>query len=86
MSVLSEANSIEYTKEPLKYEKQTLLSWCTPYALSIMGTPYYNNCPFGNGNGYGDGRAVSVGEVLIPQENTDGNNGTRNPTSCCIVY
>uniref|UniRef100_A0A7S2CL70 Selenoprotein O n=1 Tax=Octactis speculum TaxID=3111310 RepID=A0A7S2CL70_9STRA len=39
-------------------------SWCTPYALSIMGQPYYNNCPFGNGNGYGDGRAISVGEVI----------------------
>ena len=40
-----------------------LLSWCTPYALSIMGTEYTSNCPFGNGNGYGDGRAASVGEV-----------------------
>lgn len=42
-----------------------LESWCTPYALAIMGTPYYNNCPFGNGNGYGDGRAISVGEVVV---------------------
>lgn len=41
-------------------------SWCTPYALAIMGQPMYNNCPFGNGNGYGDGRAISVGEVMIP--------------------
>merc|ERR1719454_529419 len=30
-----------------------------------MGRPYYNNCPFGNGNGYGDGRALSVGEVVV---------------------
>jgi len=42
-----------------------LQSWCTPYALSIMGRPHFNNCPFGNGNGYGDGRAVSVGEVVV---------------------
>lgn len=42
-----------------------LKSWCTPYALTIMGTPRYDNCPFGNGNGYGDGRAVSVGEVVV---------------------
>lgn len=41
-------------------------SWCTPYALSIMGQRYTNNCPFGNGNGYGDGRAVSIGEVVVP--------------------
>jgi len=40
-------------------------SWATPYALSIMGTPQTRNCPFGTGNGYGDGRAVSVGEVLV---------------------
>jgi len=39
-------------------------TWATPYALSIMGEPHVRNCPFGNGNGYGDGRAVSVGEVV----------------------
>ena len=42
-----------------------LESWATPYALSIMGTRHFNNCPFGNGNGYGDGRAQSVGEVVV---------------------
>lgn len=40
-------------------------SWATPYALSIMGKEMYNNCPFGNGNGYGDGRAISIGEVVV---------------------
>jgi len=39
-------------------------SWCTPYALSIMGAQYTNNCPFKTGNGYGDGRAISVGEIV----------------------
>ena len=39
-------------------------SWATPYALSIMGQRQTGNCPFGNGNGYGDGRAVSIGEVI----------------------
>jgi uncharacterized protein YdiU (UPF0061 family) len=42
-----------------------LESWATPYALSIMGKAQYHNCPFGNGNGYGDGRAISVGEVVV---------------------
>ena len=37
-------------------------SWATPYALSIMGTRYTNNCPYGTGDGYGDGRAVAIGE------------------------
>ena len=40
-----------------------LKSWCTPYALAIMGQRMVSNCPFGNGNGYGDGRAISVGEL-----------------------
>ena len=39
-------------------------SWATPYALSIYGQEMYQNCPFGTGNGYGDGRAISLGEVV----------------------
>lgn len=41
-------------------------SWATPYALAIMGQPHYDNCPFKNGNGYGDGRAISIAEVVAP--------------------
>ena len=37
-------------------------TWATPYALSIMGKRYTSNCPFGTGNGYGDGRAISIAE------------------------
>eukprot|EP00928_Gymnodinium_smaydae_P032026 TRINITY_DN23314_c0_g2_i1.p1 TRINITY_DN23314_c0_g2~~TRINITY_DN23314_c0_g2_i1.p1 ORF type:complete len:595 (+),score=56.67 TRINITY_DN23314_c0_g2_i1:100-1884(+) len=44
---------------------EALQSWCTPYALAIMGRRMTNNCPFGSGNGYGDGRAISVGEVVV---------------------
>lgn len=40
-------------------------TWCTGYALSIMGREYYSQCPFGTGNGYGDGRAVSVFEGVF---------------------
>ena len=35
-------------------------SWATSYALSIMGTRYTGNCPYGTGDGYGDGRAIVV--------------------------
>ncbi len=35
------------------------------YALSIYGTEYYEQCPFGTGNGYGDGRAISIFEGVI---------------------
>jgi uncharacterized protein YdiU (UPF0061 family) len=37
-------------------------TWATGYALSIMGTRYTSNCPFGTGDGYGDGRAISIAE------------------------
>lgn len=40
-------------------------SWATPYALSIYGKESYDNCPFKNGNGYGDGRAISLMEVIV---------------------
>lgn len=41
------------------------VGWATGYALSIYGTEYYQQCPFGTGNGYGDGRAVSILEAVI---------------------
>jgi len=48
-------------------EKKEIETWATPYALSIMGRRYTNNCPYGTGDGYGDGRAISVGEILVPR-------------------
>ena len=41
------------------------IGWATGYALSIYGTEYTQQCPFGTGNGYGDGRAISVFEGLF---------------------
>ncbi len=41
------------------------VGWATGYALSIYGTEYIEQCPFGTGNGYGDGRAISVFEGLF---------------------
>lgn len=41
------------------------VGWATGYALSIYGNEYYHQCPFQTGNGYGDGRAVSVLEAVI---------------------
>ena len=46
--------------QPLKKQ-----GWATGYALSIYGTEYYQQCPFQTGNGYGDGRAVSIFEGVI---------------------
>jgi len=41
------------------------VGWATGYALSIYGNEYTQQCPFQTGNGYGDGRAVSVFEGLF---------------------
>ena len=41
------------------------VGWATGYALSIYGTEYTHQCPFGTGNGYGDGRAISVFEAVL---------------------
>ncbi len=40
------------------------VGWASGYALSIFGTEYTQQCPFQTGNGYGDGRAVSVLEAV----------------------
>lgn len=39
--------------------------WACGYALSIFGVEYTQQCPFRTGNGYGDGRAMSVLEAVI---------------------
>ena len=41
------------------------VGWASGYALSIFGTEYYQQCPFRTGNGYGDGRAVSILEAVL---------------------
>ena len=41
------------------------IGWACGYALSIYGKEYTQQCPFQTGNGYGDGRAISVFEAVI---------------------
>ncbi len=54
--------SADLSQVPEPLRKQ---GWATGYALSIYGREYYEQCPFQTGNGYGDGRAVSVFEGVI---------------------
>ncbi|BAY87755.1 hypothetical protein NIES267_72790 (plasmid) [Calothrix parasitica NIES-267] len=54
------SGDISAAREPMRQ-----VGWATGYALSIYGTEYIQNCPFGTGNGYGDGRAISVFEGII---------------------
>ncbi|WP_163935031.1 YdiU family protein [Paraferrimonas sp. SM1919] len=46
-------------------EGMNKLGWATGYALSIYGTEYNQQCPFQTGNGYGDGRAMSIFEGVF---------------------
>jgi len=46
-------------------ESMRPFGWATGYALSIYGSEYIQQCPFGTGNGYGDGRAISVFEGVF---------------------
>jgi uncharacterized protein YdiU (UPF0061 family) len=45
-------------------EPMRKVGWACGYALSIFGTEYNQQCPFQTGNGYGDGRAISVLETV----------------------
>lgn len=54
------SGDLSATHEPMRQ-----VGWATGYALSIYGSEYTQQCPFGTGNGYGDGRAISVFEGII---------------------
>jgi len=54
------AGEVSQVPEPMRPT-----GWATGYALSIFGTEYTQQCPFLTGNGYGDGRAVSIFEGVI---------------------
>jgi uncharacterized protein YdiU (UPF0061 family) len=54
------SGDISVAQEPMRP-----FGWATGYALSIYGTEYIQQCPFRTGNGYGDGRAISVFEGLF---------------------
>ncbi len=54
------SGDITVAQEPMRP-----IGWATGYALSIYGTEYIQQCPFGTGNGYGDGRAISVFEGVF---------------------
>jgi uncharacterized protein YdiU (UPF0061 family) len=54
------SGDLAHVPEPMRK-----IGWACGYALSIFGTEYYQQCPFQTGNGYGDGRAISVLEAVI---------------------
>ncbi len=57
--------------------------WATGYALSIYGTEYKNQCPFRTGNGYGDGRAISIFEGIFKGKRWEMQLKGSGPTPYC---
>ncbi len=57
--------------------------WATGYALSIYGAEYIQQCPFRTGNGYGDGRAISVNESVINGQRWEMQLKGAGPTPYC---
>lgn len=54
------SGDLSHVPEPMRKT-----GWACGYALSIYGNEYIQQCPFQTGNGYGDGRAISVFEAVI---------------------
>ncbi|MFM7235176.1 MAG: protein adenylyltransferase SelO family protein [Cyanobium sp.] len=54
------SGDISVAREPMRP-----FGWATGYALSIYGSEYIQQCPFGTGNGYGDGRTIAVSEGVF---------------------
>lgn len=54
------SGNLAHVPEPMRK-----VGWACGYALSIYGTEYKQQCPFQTGNGYGDGRAISVLEAVL---------------------
>jgi uncharacterized protein YdiU (UPF0061 family) len=72
------SGDLSETRDPLRP-----FGWATGYALSIYGTEYNQQCPFGNGNGYGDGRAISVFEGILKGQRWEMQLKGGGPTPYC---
>ena len=65
------------------HEPMRPYGWATGYALSIYGTEYTQQCPFRTGNGYGDGRAISVFEGILNGQRWEMQLKGAGPTPYC---
>ncbi|ABM72495.1 Uncharacterized conserved protein [Prochlorococcus marinus str. MIT 9515] len=72
------SGDIEVSEYPMRP-----FGWATGYALSIYGTEYTQQCPFGTGDGYGDGRAISVFEGLFNEKRMEMQLKGGGPTPYC---
>lgn len=57
--------------------------WATGYTLSMYGTEYNQQYPFGSGNGYGYGRVISVFEGILKDKRWEMQLKGGGPTPYC---
>ena len=67
----------------VKTKDLNTFGWATGYALSIYGTEYNSQCPFRTGNGYGDGRAISIFEGVFKGQRWEMQLKGSGPTPYC---
>lgn len=72
------SGDLSQVNEPMKK-----FGWSTGYALSIYGMEYTSQCPFKTGNGYGDGRAISVFEGVFNNKRWEFQLKGGGPTPYC---
>ena len=72
------SGNLSNVKKPMRK-----FGWATGYALSIYGTEYYQQCPFKTGNGYGDGRAISIFEGIFKGKRWEMQLKGSGPTPYC---
>ena len=72
------SGDISAAREPMRP-----FGWATGYALSIYGTEYNQQCPFGTGNVYGDGRTISVFEGVFNDKRWEMQLKGGGPTPYC---
>ena len=72
------SGNLSKVKKPMRN-----FGWATGYALSIYGKEYNHQCPFKTGNGYGDGRAISVFEGIFKGERFEMQLKGSGPTPYC---
>jgi len=67
----------------IKIKNLSNFGWATGYALSIYGREYNSQCPFRTGNGYGDGRAISIFEGVFKGKRWEMQLKGSGPTPYC---
>ncbi len=83
--LIEDENFIQFFSGNHKFKIKDLnnIGWATGYALSIYGTEYNSQCPFRTGNGYGDGRAISIFEGVFKGQRWEMQLKGSGPTPYC---